>query len=168
MNRIAKQIPTSRIKFCKTVDKFDYRKMMNMDEGFTIQPDHQIIKSYEFWNTHQSLFNEQNEHVSDEDLFKYQSIRENIFKENQQYSKDYILNTLLMYLYTFKPNSTKKTLWASFGEMIYHNLEKNLEGSGKICPVCGKRFQPRSSLQRCCGTDCGKIYDIRMKKIKQK
>lgn len=167
MNRIAASIPSSRLKFNKNIGKFDYRMLMNLSCGFTVSQESQVVKSYEYWNNRQYLFNEQNEHVSDEDLYKYHQIKARILEENLEQSVDYIVNTLVAYLYTTKTTSAKKTLWACFGEEMYSNLIKNLEGKGKICPECGKRFGPVNGKQVYCGEACYQSAKKRRDKIRQ-
>ena len=167
MNRIAASIPSSRLKFNKNIGKFDYRMLMNLGCGFTVSQESQVVKSYEYWNNRQYLFNEQNEHVSDEDLYKYHQIKARILEENSEQSIDYIVNTLVAYLYTTKTTSAKKTLWACFGEEMYSNLIKNLEGKGKVCPECGKRFGPVNGKQVYCGEACYQSAKKRRDKIRQ-
>ena len=141
--------------------------LMNLDCGFTVSQESQVVKSYEYWNNRQYLFNEQNEHVSDEDLYKYHQIRARILEENSEQSIDYIVNTLVAYLYTTKTTSAKKTLWACFGEEMYGNLIKNLEGKGKVCPECGKRFIPVNGKQVYCGEVCYQSAKKRRDKNRQ-
>ena len=69
----------------------------------------------------------------------------------------YVVNSLVAYAYTVKKSSNKKMLWACFGWDMVRNLERNLVGIGKICPICGKRFKPRDELQKYCGSAC---YDV--------
>ena len=70
--------------------------------------------------------------------------------------KDYVINTLIVYSYTVKKNSTKKLLWACFGEEMVDNLKVNTKDLGKICPICGKRFKPFHSgdIDIYCSTEC--------------
>ena len=154
MNRISKSIPSSRISYCKTISKFDYRMLMNQKEDFTVSPDSEIIKAYDYWNTHQYLFKSNTEDkVSQEETYMYQKIRENVLKVTDK-SLDYVINTLVAYLYTVRPNLKKKVLWGAFGREIVGNLKVNTIGLGKICPQCGKRFQPEKDNQVYCGEKC--------------
>lgn len=161
MNRIAAKIPNSRIKFSKTVGKFDYRMLMNLDVGFSIVQDNEVVKAYDYWNAHQYLFNiEEDKHQKQEDVYMYQEMRRRILDGNQQ-NIDYVVNTLVAYLYTVRSASQKKTLWACFGDVILTNIKKNLVVAGQICPICGKRFKPARSGQNYCSKDC---YDEAKKK----
>lgn len=154
MNRIALKIPDARIKFSKKIGKFDYRMLMNLDYDFGLSNDNIVIESYDKWNGRQYLFNiEEDKHQKQEDVYMYQKIRENIIQESGK-DINYIVNTLVAYLYTVRPNSQKKTLWASFGDIMVKNLQFNLIGFNKICPICGKRFLPKNNLQTYCSEEC--------------
>ena len=156
MNRIAASIPDPKIKFSKTIGKFDYRMLMNLDCDFSISPESSVVKAYDYWNARQNLFNEEDSNQKDQDLFKYKQIREKIINETQK-DLDYIVNTLIAVLYTTRKASAKKTLWACFGDVILENLKKNLNGKGKICQICGKRFEPKRITQNYCSEDCYEI-----------
>ena len=165
MNRISKSIPSSRISYCKTISKFDYRMLMNQKEEFTISSDSEIIKTYNYWNTHQYLFNSTTEdRVNKEETYMYQQIREKVLKSTEK-SLDYVINTLVTYLYTVRPNSKKKILWGAFGREIVGNLKVNTANLGKICPQCGKRFKTEKDSQVYCGEKC--FRESRKRKSKE-
>lgn len=154
MNRIAKRIPNSKIKFSKNIRKFDYRMLMNLNCDFSIALDNPIVKSYDYWNSHQYLFNTDGiDGARQEDLYMYQKIRQNILQDSGK-SLDYVVNTLIAYLYTVRPMSIKKMLWSSFGDVIVKNLQENTKSLGLICPVCGKRFNPLNDKQVYCSRSC--------------
>ncbi len=154
MNRIAAKIPTSRISYCKTIGKFDYRMLMNLNSDFSLSQENEIIKAYDYWQNHQYLFNTISDKVKQEDLEMYKYIRQDIINKTNK-SLEYIVNTLVAILYTTRPNSTKKMLWSCFGEEIVENLKKNTKHLGKICENCGKRFIPASNSQKYCSKNCG-------------
>ena len=63
------------------------------------------------------------------------------------------MNTLVAYLYTVQKTGTKKILWACFGDVIVANLKDNV--SGKVCPICGRRFEPKRGNQDVyCSDEC--------------
>ena len=159
MNRIAAKIPESRIKFSKTISKFDYRMLMNLDYDFSISSESKVVKAYDYWNSRQYLFSiEEEKHQKQEDVYMYQEIRRRILEETGA-DINYIVNTLVAYLYTIRPNSQKKTLWASFGDVIVENLKRNLNDKGRVCTICGKRFQPKRVDQICCSSTCAVVQD---------
>ena len=155
MNRIAAKIPDSKIKFSKSISKFDYRMLMNLDCDFSVSSDSAVVKSYDYWNTRQNLFNKEDENQKDQDLYKYKQIRKKIIEESQK-DLDYIVNTLVAVLYTSRRASAKKTLWTCFGDVILENLKRNLEGKGRVCQICGKRFMPNKFRPgaACCSSAC--------------
>lgn len=155
MNRIVTKIPDPKIKFSKTISKFDYRMLMNLNCDFSILSNNPVIKSYDYWNARQYLFNiEEDKHQKQEDVYMYQQIRQKIITDCKDKSLDYIVNTLVAYLYTVRQSSQKKTLWASFGDIIVINLQNNLKNNDKICPICGKRFQLKKNNQNYCSESC--------------
>lgn len=161
MNRLSLSIPDRKILYCKTIGRFDYRMLMKQDVGFDIQENSKIIERYKYYNTHQNyLFKAEDEnHSNQEDLFMYQYIRNKIVEETGA-ELDYVVNTLVAYLYTVQKTGTKKMLWACFGDVIVANLKDNV--SGKVCPICGRRFEPNKFVQDrqvCCSKECKIKYD---------
>ena len=156
MNRIAAKIPDPRIKFSKSISKFDYRMLMNLDCDFSISPDSSVVKAYDYWNARVNCFVE-DKGVKNQDMYKYTNLRRKVLEESGK-DIDYVVNTLVAYLYTVRVTSAKKGLWDSFGDVIVENLRKNLEGHGKICQFCGKRFIQQTKGQRalCCSEPCSK------------
>ena len=135
--------------------------LMKQDVGFDIQESSKIVERYKYYNTHQNyLFRTQDEnHGNQEDLFMYQYIRNKILEETGG-ELDYVVNTLVVYLYTVQKTGTKKMLWACFGDVIVANLKNNV--SGKVCPICGRRFEPNKFVQDrqvCCSKECKIKYD---------
>lgn len=156
MNRISAVIPNPRVKYSKSIGKFDYRMLMNKDEDFTVK-ESPIIEAYTYWLTHRYEFSDPNESIDDEDLWMYKRIREKILALGE---KDYVVNTLVAYCYTVKKNSNKKLLWSCFGDILVDNLKNNVIGLGKICPICGRRFKPiRGEQDIYCSEECYKIGD---------
>ena len=169
MNRIADKIPDPKIKFSKSISKFDYRMLMNLGYDFSISSENPVIKAYDYWNARQYLFNiEEEKHQKQEDVYMYQQIRQRIIDECKNENMDYIVNTLVAYLYTVRTTSPKKTLWACFGDIIVENLKKNLEGKGKVCKICGKRFAPVNSKQLMCSKECYQENDRRQAILRKK
>ena len=156
MNRIAAKIPDPKIKFSKSISKFDYRMLMNLDCDFSISPDSPVVKAYDYWNARINCFVE-DKGVKNQDMYKYTNLRRKVLEESGK-DIDYVINTLVAYLYTVRVTSAKKGLWDSFGDVIVENLRKNLEGHGKICQICGKRFIQQTKGQRalCCSEPCSK------------
>ena len=153
MNRISNFIPSNRIKYNKCLNKFDYQMLMNHESDFTIKRN-PILDEYDYWQKHwKSLANLEDEHLDQDDLWAFKKVREKLLNLG---NKDYVINTLIVYSYTVKKNSTKKLLWACFGKEIVENLKINTINLGKICPICGRRFKPFHSgdIDVYCSTEC--------------
>ena len=106
----------------------------------------------------------ENEHINENDLYKYRCIKQNII-ENTKEDINYIVNSLVVYVYTVKKSSNKKLLWACFGKEIVENLKTNV--TGKVCPICGRRFEYNSFVkdrQICCSKECKIKYDTQNRK----
>lgn len=159
MNRLSAYIPDKRISYCKTIGKFDYRKLMNLDCGFDIREDSLIIERYEYYNQNKDkIFNiDDGKYLNQMDCYLPKYVRDKIIEETR-YDLDYITNTLVVYFYTIKKSSNKELLWSCFGDIIVENLKKNVKD--KICPICGKRFEPNGNRQLTCSEECGRIFHI--------
>lgn len=155
MNRIAASIPDPKIKFSKSISKFDYRMLMNLDCDFSVSAENPVIRAYDYWNSHLTGFTEDDDNIKNNDMYKYQEMRRKVIQDS---GKDisYIVNTLVAYLYTVRQTSAKKAMWACFGDVILENLKRNLQGKGRICQICGKRFMPNKFRPGavCCSPAC--------------
>lgn len=163
MNRIMQAIPNGQIRYSKTISDFDYRVLMHLGYGVDFHENNPIIASYDYWNKRQKTnFNTEDDgtHTNQEDLYVYQCIRQKILEETG-FPVEYIVNTLVAYLYTWRPNSTKKLFWACFGKEIVENIKRNLVEFelGRICPICGRRFVPKTFNQITCCAECRKQLD---------
>lgn len=155
MNRFASRFPDMRIKFAETVSDFDYHMLLSNKDFELTKESYLVIASYDYWQKRQNMFNTKDEnHSNQEDLYMYQRIREKIIEDNSEYSIDFIIDSLVTYLYTMRKDSIKKILWSCFGKEIVNNLQKNLIGQGRVCKICGKRFQPNVDNQLCCSKEC--------------
>ena len=153
MNRISAMIPNSKIKYSKTIGKFDYQMLMNKDSDFTIKRN-PILDKYDYWQKHwKSIANLEDVHVDQDDLWAFKKIREDLLSLG---GKDYVINTLIVYSYTVKKTSTKKLLWSCFGKEIIDNLKINTQDLGRVCKICGKRFVPFHSgnFDLYCSSEC--------------
>lgn len=168
MNRIAASIPDPKLIFSKSISKFDYRMLMNLDCDFSISGDSPVVKSYDEVNLRQKEFLTEDENIKGQNLYAFKKIREYIINKSNK-DINYIVNTLVAFLYTARKTSSKKRLWDCFGDVILENLKHNLEGKGKICQICGKRFIPNKHHPDAmfCSEDCFTKYRRDYNKQKQ-
>ena len=165
MNRIAASIPDPKIKFSKTISKFDYRMLMNLDCDFSVSSESPVIKAYDYWNARINEF-EDDKAVKNQDMYKYKNLRRKVLEESGK-DIDYVVNTLVAYLYTVRKTSAKKGLWDSFGDVIIQNLKNNLNQESKICKICGKRFIPKRIDQVTCSVECARLLDNQNRKLRR-
>lgn len=165
MNRISAKIVDSRLKYNKSIGRFDWTMLTNKAVDYTVNEDSLIIERYNWWIKNQHRFDYGNDpHVNEDDLYKYKCIAQDIVEYSNE-SIDKIVNSLVAYLYTVKKSSNKKMLWACFGNNICANLRNNV--SNKVCPICGHRFKPMVHNQVCCSVECARIMDIQKKREKR-
>ena len=165
MNRIAASIPDPKIRFSKSISKFDYRMLMNLDCDFSVSSESPVIKVYDYWNARINEF-EDDKAVKNQDMYKYKNLRKRVLEESGK-DIDYVVNTLVAYLYTVRKTSAKKGLWDSFGDVIIQNLKNNLNQESKICKICGKRFVPKRIDQVTCSVECARLLDNQNRKLRR-
>lgn len=163
MNRISKAIPPSRVKYSKSIGKFDWRVLTDGGE-YTVCENAPVIKAYNYCLRHQYQFNDENDNVKGADTYAAKMMREKILAESGA-ELAYVVNSLVAYLYTVKQSSNKKLLWDCFGWDIVGNIHSNVAEIGRICPICGKRFKPAVHNQVCCSVECAHAADVQNKRI---
>ena len=163
MNRISKAIPPSRVKYSKSIGKFDWRVLTDGGE-YTVCENAPVIKAYNYCLRHQYQFNDENDNVKGADTYAAKMMREKILAESGA-ELAYVVNSLVAYLYTVKQSSNKKLLWDCFGWDIVGNIHSNVAEIGRICPICGKRFKPAVHNQACCSAECAHAADVQNKRI---
>lgn len=153
MNRISAKIPDVRIRYNNKIGKFDWTMLTNKNVDYTVRENSPIIERYNWWLTNQRRFDfGEDIHINENDLYKYRVIAKDIVDFCAE-PIDYIVNSLVAYAYSVKKSSTKKMLWACFGDVIVANLKANV--SGKVCPICGRRFEPKRGNQDVyCSDEC--------------
>lgn len=162
MNRISARISDARIKWNKSIGKFDWTMLLNKNYDYTIRENSAIIERYNWWLVHQNRFDfGEDVHINEDDLYKYRCIAKDIIDYTHE-DVQYIVNSLVAYLYTVKKSNNKKMLWACFGDAIVENLKNNV--CGKVCVICGKRFEPITNNQLTCCEKCGNELDIQNKR----
>lgn len=168
MNRLSKKFRTPRMTYMRRMAKVDYRYMLS-DMNFCLTDESQsIIELYDYWNKRQKiLFNTTDEnHTNQEDLWLYQQIRDRILNSTDK-DIDFVVNTLVTLYYTTRNFSQKKMLWGCFGDVILNNLKKNCVDLGKICLICGHRFESQYVWKTTCRPECGHKLDIINKRLRR-
>ena len=160
MNRLANKIPDTRVSYCNTLGKFDYKMLISGKKIKEVDRE-RIIKAYDYWSSRYNFIPKVKliAGKNDEDTYIMNTIRENILKDCNE-SAEYVADVLAEFYYTKRKNSSKKILWGCFGEQMKNNARKNLANAKPICPICGKRFNEKSNSQKCCSDICARELDI--------
>ncbi len=155
MNRLASKIPDTRISYCDTLGKFDYKKLLSGNTKSSEKDKEFIIGGYDYWSSRYNFIPkiENIEGKNDEDTYIAKTVRDNIVEACGK-SIEYVTDVLAEFYYTKRKNSSKKILWGCFGEQMKLNARKNLANAKPICPVCGKRFKLLADNQLCCSREC--------------
>lgn len=157
IDRIEDVVQAKRIKYSSFPGKYNVKMLMN-DPKVDIKSEkaQSILKFYrdiEERNMRKlSKFNveamEQDEKRQYYALISLNSKRQrNEFCKIFDCDKEYITDVLLKCL---KNDINKDLLWRLFGDVIYHNIEKNLGSETRVCDCCKDRFTPNSPTQRYC------------------
>lgn len=146
IDRISNVVKSNRIVFKDLLGKYSYKMLMtNPDVNCKTDKANEILELYrELENTNLRKLSHVDFSVLDIDE-KKRALLQLEFDTNKQRkmfmdiigeSKEHITDVLVKLL---QDDVNKDTLWRLFGEVIYHNLEKNLKGT-RICCKCQKRF----------------------------
>ena len=158
MNRISKSFKQQRIKYSKKIWEFDWRVLLNQECDYTVVDKSPIIMKYKYCLSHQYEFPKENDNIKDDDTWQAKQIRSAIIDATEDKNIEYIVNTLVAYVYTVTKSSNKKLLWTCFGDVILKNIKNNTQGMGNICPICGNRFNPiRGKQDIYCSQECRQI-----------
>ena len=105
-----------------------------------------------------------------DDVYINQYIRDEILKVNNDV--DFVVDTLIWYLYFLKPNCKRTTLWSSFGDVIVKNLEDNikrpLDDGWIMCEVCGKRIEQTINNKKYCDSCAKEVQKEQKREWKNK
>ena len=172
VNRLEKLIPNKRIMFPKNqLRPFDYKMLMwNPD----IVVDEELVKTYH--NLNCTYHYKINGRSNDDNNYQYIN---NLVMEKLSaygYSDAEITDMLVKYFYHEKNSNGKALLWFCYGDILYKNLESNLNNAYVVCKVCGRRFIPFGSRDDLCDEctvdnegvveirclDCGELFSYRV------
>ncbi|MCP3026016.1 hypothetical protein [Halobacillus sp. A5] len=141
VNKLEYIIKKKRIHFSKVVDDFDYRFLMKKKK--VKKKDQQVINKYNEINRAKKTFIRKQMELQDVNnktrLNVYDEIRKALLEINND--EDTVVDMLIEYVYTEKPDSKKSTLWKSFGDVLFRNLEENLGSEAWICEDCECMFR---------------------------
>lgn len=166
VNKLHTIIPKQNIKFnFDKCGKFDYRVLLS-NMKFTVNK--VTIKNNKIINGYKKIIKNINYDIKNEDSennykYFYNEFKSQIFKLDS--NPNFVINTLICYLFNINKSSKKRIFWGSFGDMIYKNIQNNLKVNYVQCEKCGSRFCKEADNQKIC-TKCSTYQPLETKTIK--
>lgn len=164
VNRLRHMIKNPIMNFKKAkLGEFDYEMLMSNPK---VELDYTIIEKYtELDLSKRFIINGDVDDVnSSSNLYVYKKIKDELLLINSDIHL--IVDVLIKYLYLHKNSSYKTTLWSSFGDIIYANLNENIENKFKNtlqCDNCGIRIIKTNNKIKYC-KDCSIEIDNKNRK----
>ncbi len=164
VNRICKIIPDKKITYNKTIGKFDYQMLMNRDYlDFNATSE----DCYgEFRKIYKNIMLNSNfddcENKNEKDIWAHISIKTECiqFCNAHDIPIPLFINIIISKLYNTQAFGAEKALWAAFGRQIVKNIINNTAQLGNICPICGARFNSKTTNnQMYCSDGCYEIMN---------
>lgn len=140
VNKLNTIITNKRILFKNISGVFDYKNLLHNKD---FQINEHIINKYNELNLKKNRWMSANDEKNEQKFNDH--IRNELLKLD---SIDNIVDSLAIYLYT-KNSRFKNSLWNSFGDILYKNLENNLKDTVQ-CKNCNKRIKKKSNKQIYC------------------
>jgi len=171
IDRICNVVKSNRIVFKDLLGKYSYKILMNnpntdknTDKAKEI---FELYNSINDANIRKLLHEDTNTYDIDEKRKINLQLEYDSVKQREQFidyigeSVGYITDVLVKLL---QNDINKDTLWRLFGDVIYDNIQRNLEGT-KICVKCKERFIQTYPNQKLCDK-CGSYQPQETKIIK--
>jgi hypothetical protein len=146
IDRICKVVHSNRIVFKNILGKYNYKILTSGNEiDLTTDKSKEIVNLYRELDTtnrrklsHIDFVNL--DHIEKNKIYMLLEFNTKIQRETftsiVNETPEYITDVLVKAL---KTDVNKDTLWRLFGDVIYSNIQKNINGS-KLCESCGQRF----------------------------
>lgn len=169
VNRLHTIIPNPRLKFRnEDIGEFSYTNLMRNKNIELNKKARQIIEKYTELDLNKRFIsmNVQDEESTDDTMFLYRDIRNQILEVNSDIY--YVTDVLVKFLYEEKKSNYKTTLWSSFGDIIVENINNNIELDYGECIECGQIIRKTNNRIKYC-TSCfnKKRRDYKTKKQRE-
>ena len=149
INRITIKIKDSekRFKVMKGLKKVDYHLLLA--DRVEEHSSEEINKIFDKWNRqygHQVNMNSEDDNKRNNLLEIAKEVRYEIARVEPDVDK--VVTSLVLFLYKKSSQREKNLLWCVYGEELYNNLTKNVDGKN-ICRVCGRRTSEELVKGKC-------------------
>ena len=172
VDRVKMLCPKRKINFNFTnsnIGKFDYKVLMNNPD---IEFNQNIADKYKEISSTLNF-----KHTDDSKMNNYLAVFDDAKSKlfSLPYSKNVIIDNIIIDLFHNRRTALKKTFWLLFGDEVYNNIKRNIGSNFIQCEKCHKRFYKHSSNEKYCDKckgyqkiktktliccDCGKEFAV--------
>lgn len=152
MNHISQAIINRRLNFKKlNASPFDYTMLMH---NAAAERNALIIERYIALDSVKGgkRITSMDKDYTGDHVFEYRQIRQEM--EARFPDLIYAVDVVVRYLYEEKDSKFKATLWSAFGDILYENLQRNMQarqlGNTVPCEQCGTRIEAKSNRSKYC------------------
>ena len=148
VNRLDKIIHTYKFNFDKKMlGEFDYKMLMD-NPNTEIQPqDMPVIRAY--YNLTKAIsFRLAEEDDQNNFNYVYSKIREQLLYYDGDIN--HLTDIIIKQIFSVKKAKHKAAFWSCFGDIVFTNLQRNIDAKTVMCSECGKRFYRRSNSHILC------------------
>lgn len=137
VNKLLELVCNNRVRFgAKNLGKFDYKNLLSNKQKdidtSTVTAQSIINKFKELNQTKKFNTKEDTEEKNNYVYYHIKNEMLNIFKDEK-----YIVDVLVEYFFNKEETKNKRTLFNTYGKIIYENIRKNINPKVKICENCG-------------------------------
>jgi hypothetical protein len=161
VNMLDDVIKNPKMTFRTVAEKLDYTMLMSVkrikSRGNVL--DEVIKETFGAINKNKKwmLDKESDDYKEDKYIYIAKVIKDDIMETvramDEKVTEGYVVNVLVHYLYKEKNAENKKTLYESFGDIVYANLKFNLHNL-KDCQCCGEEFKAETHKEKYCSDEC--------------
>ena len=147
VDRVKMLCPKRKINFNFTnsnIGKFDYKVLMNNPD---IEFNQNIADKYKEISSTLNF-----KHTDDSKMNNYLAVFDDAKSKlfSLPYSKNVIIDNIIIDLFHNRRTALKKTFWFLFGDEVYNNIKRNIGSNFVQCERCHKRFYKHSSNEKYC------------------
>lgn len=147
VDRVKMLCPKRKINFNFTnsnIGKFDYKVLMNDPD---IEFNQNIADKYKEISSTLNF-----KHTDDSKMNNYLAVFDDAKSKlfSLPYSKNVIIDNIIIDLFHNRRTALKKTFWFLFGDEVYNNIKRNIGSNFVQCERCHKRFYKHSSNEKYC------------------
>lgn len=145
VNRLRTMIPRKSLKFkFEGMGDFDYRTLMNDPD---IRIDTKVTRKFAALSR-EYKFNYNLNNNNDNEQYIASFIRKSMLDTG--YPESDIVDMLVKELFGVRKTKKKLVFWSCYGDVVYDNIQKNIDKNFTSCNYCGVRFYKQRKEEMVC------------------